>query len=108
LNPEPSPTQLEPDERVERVRRIQLDDLEDLPFFFIAGSLCVLSEPSLQLARVLLYGYVASRLLQFAAYATPQTHDAHAMLWTVGSLILVFMAVRTLLAALGLLIWERP
>jgi glutathione S-transferase len=44
---------------------------------------------------------LVSRLLHFAAYATAQTHDLRAMLWTIGSLILVFMPCRTLLAALG-------
>jgi len=34
LNPEPNAKQLEPDERVERIRRIQLNDLENLPFFW--------------------------------------------------------------------------
>ena len=101
LNPAPDPRQLEPNERVERIRRIQMNDLENLPFFLIAGFLYILTEPSLLLARLLLYGYVASRLLHFAAYFTGQTHDLRATLWTVGSLILIFMTVRTLLAALG-------
>lgn len=101
LNPAPDPKQLEPNERVERIRRIQMNDLENLPFFLIAGFLYILTEPSLLLARLLLYGYVASRLLHFAAYFTAQTHDLRATLWTVGSLILIFMTVKTLLAALG-------
>ena len=101
LNPAPDPKQLEPNERVERIRRIHLNDLENLPFFLVAGFLFVLTDPSLLLARWLLYGYVASRFLHFAAYFTAQTHDMRASLWTVGSLILIFMAVRTLLAALG-------
>jgi glutathione S-transferase len=101
LNPEPNPKQLEPDERVERTRRIHLNDLENLPFFLVAGFLYILTEPSLLLARVLLYGYVVSRLLHFAAYATARTHDTRATLWTVGSLILIFMTCRTLLAAFG-------
>ena len=101
LNPDPDPRQLEPNERVERVRRIQMNDLENLPFFLVAGFLYVLTEPSLLLARLLLYGYVVSRLLHFAAYFTGQTHDILAAFWTVGSLILIFMTVRTLLAALG-------
>jgi len=101
LNPEPNPQQLERDERVERIRRIHLNDLENLPFFLVAGFLYVLTEPSLLLARVLLYGYVVSRLLHFAAYATARTHDTRATLWTVGSLIIVFMTCRTLFAALG-------
>ena len=37
LNPDPDPKQLEPNERVERIRRIQLNDLENLPFFLVAG-----------------------------------------------------------------------
>ncbi|MDP1966843.1 MAG: MAPEG family protein [Reyranella sp.] len=101
LNPAPDPRQLEPNERVERIRRIQMNDLENLPFFLVAGFLYVLSEPSLLLARLLLYGYVASRLLHFAAYFTGQTHDMRATLWTVGSLILIFMTAKTLLTALG-------
>jgi MAPEG family len=39
LNPEPSPKQLEPNERVERIRRILLNDVENLPFFLVAGLL---------------------------------------------------------------------
>jgi len=101
LNPEPNPRQLEPNERVERIRRIQMNDLENLPFFLIAGFLFILTDPSLLLARVLLYGYVASRLLHFAAYFTAQTHETRATLWTVGSLILIFMTCWTLVAALG-------
>jgi len=101
LNPAPNPSQLEPDERVERIRRIQLNDLENLPFFLVAGFLYILTAPPLLAAQVLLYGYVASRLLHFAAYFTAQTHDVRATLWTIGSLILVFMALRALLAALG-------
>lgn len=102
LNPAPDPKQLEPNERVDRIRRIQMNDLENLPFFLVAGFLYILTEPSLLLARLLLYGYVASRLLHFAAYFTGQTHDMRATLWTVGSLILIFMTVKTLLVALGL------
>jgi len=101
LNLEPDPKQLEPNERVERIRRIQLNDLENLPFFLVAGLLFVLTDPSLLLTQVLLYGYVVSRLLHFAAYFTAQTHDMRAALWTVGSVILIFITCRTLLAALG-------
>lgn len=101
LNPTPDPKQLEPNERVERIRRIQLNDLENLPFFLVAGLLYVLTSPVLLFAQWLFYGYVASRFLHFAAYFTAQTHDMRAALWTVGSLILIFMAARTLLAALG-------
>jgi glutathione S-transferase len=101
LNPEPNPAQLQPDERVERIRRIQMNDLENLPFFLAAGFLFTLTNPSLLLAQGLLYGYVASRLAHFLAYLTAQTHDMRATFWTLGSLILIFMTGNVLLAALG-------
>jgi glutathione S-transferase len=103
MNPKPEPRQLLPDERVERIRRIHLNDLENLPFFLVAGLLYVLTAPPLWLAQALLYGYLLSRLLHFAAYLTARTHDLRAALWTVGSLILLFMTVRTLIAALAAL-----
>ena len=55
----------------------------------------------LLVGSTLLYGYVASRLLHFAAYFTAQPHDVRATLWTVGSVILIFMTGWTLFAALG-------
>src|SRR5690348_11758842 len=101
LNPAPDPRQLERNEYVDRIRRIQLNDLENVPFFLAAGFLYILTRPPLLLAEWLLYGYVVSRLLHFAAYFTPQVHEIRATFWTIGSLILIFMTVRTLLAALG-------
>jgi glutathione S-transferase len=101
LNPAPDPKQLEPNEQVERIRRIHMNDLENIPFFLAAGFLFILTEPSLLLAQGLLYGYVVSRFLHFLAYFTAQTHDMRATLWTVGSLILIFMAGWTLLRAFG-------
>jgi glutathione S-transferase len=102
-NSKPHPGQLALDDRVERIRRIQRNDLENVPFFLAAGFLYVLSGPSLTEARWVLYGYVASRLLHFAAYVTKQIHDIRAAFWSIGSLIIVYMAVRALLAALGVI-----
>lgn len=101
LNPSPDPAQLAPNERVERFRRIQTNHVENIPFFLVAGLLFVLTAPSLVLAQWLLYGYVVSRLLHFAAYATGQIHEVRATFWTVGSLILIYMCVATLIKALG-------
>jgi glutathione S-transferase len=101
LNPKPNKKQLEANERVERVRRIQQNDLENVPFFLVAGFLYVLTAPPLWLAHVLFYGYVISRLLHFGAYYTAQTHDMRATLWTIGSLIMVFMSLRVVWVAVG-------
>jgi glutathione S-transferase len=100
FNPVPNPEQLLPNETVERVRRIHLNDLENIPFFLVAGFLFVLTEPSLVVAQALFYGYVATRLLHFLAYFTGRTHDTRAALWTPGSLIILYMADRTLFVAL--------
>ncbi len=102
FNPKPDPKQLEPNDAVDRIRRIHLNDVENIPMFLAAGFLYVLTEPSLLVARVLLYGYVVTRLLHFVAYLTGRTHDTRAKLWTPGSLILIFMAGRALVAALGI------
>ena len=101
LNPSPDPAQLQPNEAVERIRRIHLNDLENLPFFLAAGLLFVLAGPPLTAAQWLLYGYVASRLLHFLAYLSAQTHELRATLWTTGSLILIAMTVWALVAAVG-------
>ena len=101
FNPNPRPDQTAPNDYVDRVRRIQLNDLENLPFFLVAGLLYVLSGPSLIEARWLLYGYVVSRLLHFAAYITARSHEMRASFWTIGSLILVYMSVRVLYVAIA-------
>lgn len=100
FNPAPHPDQLAPNESVERVRRIQMNDLENLPFFLVAGLLFVLTDPALMMARILLYGYVISRFLHFGAYLTAQIHEVRAAFWSIGSLILIFMTCRTLYVAL--------
>jgi glutathione S-transferase len=100
LNPQPSPTQIAPNDYVDRVRRIQQNDLENLPYFLVAGFLFVLSGPSLLAARLLLYGYVASRLLHFAAYLSARDHETRATFWTIGSLILIGMTGWSLYVAL--------
>jgi glutathione S-transferase len=100
LNPEPSPGQLAVNDRVDRIRRIQMNDLESLPYFLVAAFIFVLTDPPLLLAQILLYGYVVSRLLHFAAYLSAQTHDMRATLWTPGSLILIFITLWSLAAAL--------
>ncbi len=99
LNPDPSEDQLKPNDRVDRIRRIQLNDLENLPYFLVAGLLYVATGPSLLVAQLLLYGYVVTRLLHFVAYLTAQTHDLRATLWTPGSLIIIYMAGAALVAA---------
>ena len=103
LNPDPNEDQLKPNDYVDRIRRIHLNDLENIPFFLVAGLLFIFTDPSILLARILFYGYVLTRLLHFFAYLTKRSHDLRAWCWTPGSLIILFMAGRTLVfAAFGI------
>jgi len=100
LNPNPDPSQLEVNEYVDRSRRLNLNDLESIPAFLVAGFLFVLAEPSLLLAQILIWTYVASRAVHFVAYLTAQIHDVRAFCWTWSSLSVILMAIYTLITAL--------
>ena len=101
LNPNPHPGQLAVNERVDRIRRIQINDLENVPYFLVSGLLYVCTDPSPALAQWMFFGYVATRLAHFVAYLTAQTHDLRAALWTPGSLIIVYMTLASLTAAVA-------
>ncbi len=100
LNPNPKPAQLEINEHVDRSRRLNLNDLESIPGFLVAGFLFVLVEPPLLLAQILIWTYVAARAAHFVAYTTAQIHDLRAFCWTWSSLSVIGMAIYTLTQAL--------
>jgi glutathione S-transferase len=100
LNRNPDASQLAPNDRVDRIRRIQLNDLENLPYFLVAGLVYVATGPSLLTAQWLFYGYVVTRILHFFAYLTAQNHEVRAALWTPGSVIIIYMSGAALLTAL--------
>lgn len=100
LNPNPRPQQLDTDDYVDRSRRMHRNDLENIPGFWMAGFLMVIVSPPLWLAQCLMYGFVAARAAHAVAYATKQTHDVRATFYTIGSLIVIFMALYVLRAIL--------
>jgi len=100
LNPSPDPSQLTPNEYVERSRRMNLNDLESIPAFLAAGLLLVMVNPPLLLAQALLWTYVAARAAHMVAYATAQLHDVRATFWTFSSIAVLVMVVYTLVKAL--------
>jgi glutathione S-transferase len=101
LNPLPAEGQLEVNEYVDRSRRMNLNDLESIPGFLVAGLLFVLVNPPLLLAQVLIWTYVGARAAHFVAYATAQLHDVRATLWTFSSLSVIVMAGYVLVQAIG-------
>jgi glutathione S-transferase len=100
LNPEPREGQLDKNEYVDRSRRMNLNDLESIPAFLAAGFLFVLVEPSLLLAQILIWTYVAARAAHFIAYSTAQLHDVRAFCWTWSSVSVIGMAGYVLVQAL--------
>jgi len=96
LNPEPQPGQLEVNEYVDRSRRMNLNDLESIPGFLVAGLLFVLAQPPLLLAEILIWTYVGARAGHFVSYLTAQIHDIRAFFWTFSSLSVIAMAGYTL------------
>lgn len=100
-NPEPRPGQLDPQEDVERSRRMHRNDMENIPMFLMAGFLFTLTNPALWLAQALCYGFVAARVGHFWAYFTARSHETRATFFTIGSLIIMGMAGYTLVSALA-------
>jgi uncharacterized MAPEG superfamily protein len=98
INKHPSPEQLEVNDYVDRSRRMQRNDLENIPAFLACGLIFVATGPSLVLANSLMYGFVAARLGHTLAYATKQSHEVRATLYTIGSLLVIVMAVYVLVA----------
>ena len=101
VNRNPRPEQLQPNEDVERSRRIHRNDLENIPAFLVVGMLFVVIEPPLGAAQWLMYGFVAARLAHFIAYSTAQRHEVRAAFYTIGSLIVIAMTVWVLAVALS-------
>ena len=101
LNRSPSPEQLEVNDYVDRSRRMHRNDLENIPGFWIAGLLFVVAAPPLWLAQGLMYGFVAARAAHAVAYATKRSHEVRATFYTIGSLIVIYMAGHSLVVALG-------
>lgn len=100
LNPEPVEGQTEVNEYVDRSRRLNLNDLENIPGFLAAGFLFVLCDPSVLLAQILMWTYLAARAAHFVAYATAQIHDIRATFWTFSSLPVLIMAAYALVHVL--------
>jgi glutathione S-transferase len=99
INRNPRPEQLELNDYVDRSRRMHRNDLENIPAFLACGLLFVVAGPSYLLANILMYGFVGARLVHTLAYATKQSHEVRATLYTIGSVVVIIMAVYVLAAA---------
>lgn len=98
INKAPDPAQLEVNDYVDRSRRMHRNDLENIPAFWAAGLVFVAVAPPLWLAQVLMYGFVAARAAHAMAYGTAQSHEVRATFYSIGSLIVMGMAIYALVA----------
>ncbi len=102
-NRNPRAEQLAPNDHVERSRRIHRNDIENNPAFLACGLLYVATSPSPLVANTLFATFVAPRLAHTAAYLTHQRHELRATFFSIGSIIIMLMAVLVLLAAVAAL-----
>ena len=93
INKNPRPEQLEVHDYVDRSRRMHRNDLENIPAFLAIGLLFVAISPPLIAAKVLMYGFVVTRLIHSVVYATKQSHEVRATFYTIGSVIVIVMAL---------------
>jgi glutathione S-transferase len=100
-NRNPRPEQLLANDYVERSRRMQRNDLENIPAFLAAGLIFVAAQPSLWLANCLMIAFVVARLFHAVAYATGQRHEVRATFFSIGSIVVIVMALYALAAALA-------
>jgi len=99
-NKNPRPEQLHPHPDVERSRRMHRNDLENIPAFLACGLLFVTTEPPLWVAVLLFALFVLARLAHTLVYATAQNHEVRATFYSIGSLVVMVMAVWVLAVAL--------
>ena len=100
-NRNPRPEQLLANDYVERSRRMQRNDLENIPAFLAAGLIFVAAQPSLVLANSLMIAFVVARLAHAVAYASGQRHEVRATFFSIGSIVVIVMALYALVAALA-------
>ena len=101
INRNPRAEQLGLNDYVDRSRRMHRKDLENIPAFLACGLLFVVTGPTVMLANIFFYGFVGARLIHAVAYATKQSHEVRATLYTIGSVIVIIMAILVLKFALG-------
>ncbi|XP_043824993.1 microsomal glutathione S-transferase 1 [Dromiciops gliroides] len=87
---------LRTDEKVERVRRAHLNDIENIIPFFCIGLLYSLSAPDLSTALWHFRIFVATRIYHSIAYLTPLPQPNRGLSWMIGFIVTFSMAYRLL------------
>ncbi|XP_076620635.1 microsomal glutathione S-transferase 1 [Colletes latitarsis] len=84
------------DPDVERVRRAHLNDLENIPLWYIVTLLWLTTQPSAWLAGILIKTYVIARFVHTLVYAVVPKQPFRALAFFVGLNITMYQAISTL------------
>ncbi|XP_076642052.1 microsomal glutathione S-transferase 1 [Halictus rubicundus] len=85
------------DPDIARVRRCHLNDLENIPLWFIVTSLWLTTNPPVWLAGVLIRTFVISRIVHTLSYAVVSKQPHRAISFAIGLVVTTFQAISTLL-----------
>ncbi|GBP78294.1 Microsomal glutathione S-transferase 1 [Eumeta japonica] len=86
------------DPDVERVRRAHLNDLENIPAFWVLGALYASTAPAAAWATLLFRAYAAGRVLHTLVYAVkPLPQPARALAYLVPYAIMWYMGIQVIL-----------
>ncbi|CAK1599859.1 unnamed protein product [Parnassius mnemosyne] len=85
------------DPDVERVRRAHLNDLENIPAFWILGALYLTTAPAAAWATFLFRVYTASRIIHTIVYAVkPMPQPSRAIAYFIPYLIMWYMGIKVI------------
>nr|XP_056703051.1 microsomal glutathione S-transferase 1 [Euleptes europaea] len=92
---------LRTDQDVERIRRIHLNDLENIVPFAIIGFFYSISGPAYSTALLHYRLFLGARLFHTVAYFVPLPQPCRGLSWLVGYLVTFSMAYRLLVVSLA-------
>ncbi|KZC04398.1 Microsomal glutathione S-transferase 1 [Dufourea novaeangliae] len=84
------------DPDIERVRRSHLNDLENIPIWYIVTLLWLTTEPSVWLASTLMKTFVLARIAHTLFYAVVLKQPHRLVSFFVGLFITIYQAISTL------------
>ncbi|XP_072935931.1 microsomal glutathione S-transferase 1-like [Epargyreus clarus] len=92
------------DPDVERVRRAHLNDLENIPVFWVLGALYLTTGPSTECATMLFRVYTAGRIIHTLVYAVkPMPQPSRGIAYGIPYLIKWYMGAKVIMHYIGAL-----
>lgn len=96
LNPNPKLNQMQVSDYVDRARRVQYDNVQVIPVFWVLGFLFVLTDPADSIAASVLIGFFVTRLVISWSIYTKQRIEVRSMLYVISTVFLCYMGAYTM------------